>query len=276
MGFSIVHGSPQTIWVPVTAADTLYMGAIVGQDIGGSVEGVTPLPVAAGAGNTTNKDIPFGVVVGNNNVSGNITYSSTYKAEGITEVAAGAIHGSTTKYTGVEGPYPKGDPRAMVEVAIIDPTTVLRGSIFNGAVGTAPTATAVTTGNAAGVAATTTATSDVATVAQFSTVYFRSGANRGCYRRLDSGSDTTHTWDMAVKEDVAVGDSILTVNGLNTFGLSLMQIDSEALYIDAAAALTSNYFHINVLRLDLSEPGNEYCEFQFIAENFCPTVEANT
>ncbi len=276
MGFSVVHGSPQTIWVPVQPGDTLYTGCIVGQDISGAVEGILPLGQAAGAGNTTNKDLPFGVVVGNNNVAGNVVYDATQKTEYITECAAGSIHGATTKYTGVEGPHPKGDPRAMVEVAIIDPCTVLRGPIYNAAVGTAPTVTAVTTGNTSGVAATTTATSDVATVAQFSTIYFRTGANRGVYRRLDSASDTTHTWDAAVKSDVAVGDSVLTINGLNTFGLSLMQIDAQGLYIDAAAALSSDYFHINVLRLDLSEAGNEYCEFQFVAENFCPTVEANT
>lgn len=274
MGFSVVQGSPQTIWVPVAPGDTIYTGSIVTVDVASPQEGVLPMPVAAGASNVTNKDIPFGVVVGNNNVAGNVKYSSTQNSEYITEVAAGSIHGSTTKYTGVEGVWAKGDPRAMVEVAVICPSTVLRGNIYSATVGTAPAEIAVTTGNTSGVAATTTATADVATVAQFSTVYMRSGANKGAYRRLDSASDDTHTWDAAMKEDVAIGDTLVAINGLNTYGISRMQIDAEASFINCAAALTADYFYINVLRLDLSVAGNEFCEFQFVAENFCPTVAA--
>ena len=67
MGFSIVKGSPQTIWVPVEPGEVVYNGSIVGVDTGTPLEGVQPLPVAAGVSNATNADIPFGVVVGNNN-----------------------------------------------------------------------------------------------------------------------------------------------------------------------------------------------------------------
>ena len=273
MGFSIVHDSPQTIWVPVLPGSTVYTGSIVQVDSATPLDGVIPLDTAGGAGNTTNKDIPLGIVVGNNNVSGSITYSSTYKAEYITEVAAGSVYGSTTKYTGVEGPWAKGDPRAMVEIVVIDPTSVIRGSLFNGAVGTAPSETTVTGATASGLDWDT-ATNDVATVANFSTVYVRSGDSMGVYRQISSASQTTHTQETAVKGSIAVGDKVCMVNGLNTFGISKMDTDATGLYIDVSAALTSNYFHINVLRLDLSVPGNEYVEFQFIAENFCPTVAA--
>lgn len=268
MGFSVVQGSPQTIWVPVAAGDTIYTGSIVTVDVASPQEGVLPLPVAAGASNTTNKDIPFGVVVGNNNVAGNIAYSSTQKAEYITAAAAGAIYGATTNYQSVEGAWPKGDPRAMVEVAVINPSTVLRGSIYNAAVGTAPTVGTVTTASGGDGLDCVTGAVDVATVAQFSTLQVRSGANKGVARRLDSASDTTHTFDVAMKEDIAVGDTLVAINGLNKYGVSRMQIDAEALYVDCNAALTADYFIINVLRLDLSEAGKEYVEFQFNADNF--------
>ena len=276
MGFSVVHDSPQTVWVPVDSATTIYTGSIVGTDSATPLEGVIPMPVAAGASNFTNNDIPFGVVVGNNNVAGNVAYNSTYNAEYITQVAAGSVYGNTTKYTGVEGGYAKGDPQAMVEVALINPSTVLRGSIYNAAVGTAPTeltATGATGGDGIDF---TTGANEATTVANFSTVYMRSGANRGIYRQLDSASTTTHTFDKAMKEDVAVGDKCVVMNGLNIFGISKCYIDSTGLYIDCNAELTSNYLLINVLRLDLSEAGNEYVEFQFLAENFCPTAVANT
>ena len=123
---------PQKIWVPVEPAEVIYYGSIIGVDTATPLEGVQPLPVAAGASNTTNKDIPFGIVVGSNVIAQNETYSTTYNAPYATQVAAGAVYGATTDYRGVEGPYPKGDPQLMVEVELITPSTVLRGPIYNG------------------------------------------------------------------------------------------------------------------------------------------------
>ena len=271
MGFSVVHGSPQLVWVPVEPADVIQTGSIIGVDVATPLEGVRPIPVAAGASNTTNKDIPFGVVVGNNNVAGNTQFSTTYNADYITQVAAGTPYGSTTEYRNVEGVWAKGDPQAMVQVAIIDPTTVIRGSLFNAAVGTAPTVGTVSTGCTGDGIGCTTSAVDVATIANFATMYMRTGANTGIYRTLTSNSATVHTWLKAMKETISVGDTLVAINGLRPYGISLMQIDSEALYIDINAALSSDNFHINVLRLDLSVAGSEFVEFQFIAENFCST-----
>jgi len=275
MGFSVVHGSPQTIWVPVEPSEVVYTGSIVGVDTGTPLDGVQPLPVAAGASNTTNKDIPFGVVVGNNNVSGNIQYDSTLNAEYITQVAAGSVYGNSTKYANVEGPWAKGDPQAMVEVDVISPETVLRGYLHNATVGVAPTELVISVASGAdGLDSTTSGNADVAPVANFTSIYMRSGANMGIYRIVTTTSLTVHEWTKAMKSDTAVGDKCVIINGLRPFGLSKMQIDAEALGINVDAALTSDYFYINVLRLDLSEPGNEYCEFQFGTENFCPVVAA--
>jgi len=276
MGFSIVHGSPQLIWVPVDSATTIYNGSIVATDVATPLEGVIPLPVADGFSNVTNKDIPFGIVVGNNNTAENTVYNTTYNAEYITQVAAGSVYGNTTKYANVEGVWAKGDPQAMVLVAVIDPSCVIRGSINNAAVGTAPTELTVSTASGGDGLDCTTDASDATTVANFSTIYIRSGANKGIYRQLDSASTTTHTWDKAMYKDVAVGDTAVVINGLNMFGISKCYIDSVGLYIDASAALTADYFYINVLRLDLREAGNEFVEFQFVAENFCPTRVAVT
>ncbi len=268
MGFSVVHGSPQTVWVPVLPGDTIYTGALVGWDIATPLEGVIPLAQAAGHGNTTNKDRPYGVVVGNNNVSGNVNYNSTHKAEYITEVAAGSIYGSTTKYANVEGPWAKGDPLAMVEVALINANTVLSGPIYDTAAGTALAPVTVSTPSGGDGIGCTTGETTVATVANFSTIYARSGANMGVYRTLTSASTTAHVWLTAMKNDMAVGDTAVVLNGLRPNGAAKMQIDAEGMFIDCNAALTSDNFWINVLRLDLSEPGNEYCEFQFDGDNF--------
>jgi len=268
MGFSVVQGSPQTIWVPVEPAEVIYTGALVGVDIATPLEGIQPLPVAAGASNTTNKDQVLGVVVGNNNERDNLEYSTSYNSDYITQVAAGSVYQSTTQYRGVEGEFIKGDPQAMVEVAVVDPCTILRGPIFDGALGTILSEVTVSTASGGDGIGCTTDAATVATVANWSTIHARSGANKGVYRTLTSASTTAHTWLKAMKADMAIGDKAIVLNGLRPYGPSRMQIDSEAVYVDANAALTADYFIIHVMRLHLSEPGNEYVEFRFDGDNF--------
>jgi hypothetical protein len=267
----VVHPkSNQRIWLPVEPAETIYTGALVGVDIATPLEGVRPVPVAAGANNTTNKDIPIGICVGNNNTAANQVYSSTYKTDYITQVAAGAVYNSTVQYQGVEGPLSKGDPQAMVLVDLIDPSTIIRAPIFNAAVGTAPTVVTVSTYDGGDGIGCTTSACDVALVANFGTLYFRTGACAGIYRSLTTNASTTvHTWLKALPKSVAVGDKAVAINGLRPYGPSLAYIDAEGLYIDCSAALSSDYYIIHVVRLDLSVAGKEYVEFRFDADNFC-------
>jgi hypothetical protein len=268
MGFSIVHPShQQQIWVPVLAGQTVYMGQIVSCDNSALVEGVQYLPQAVGVSNTTNLDIPLGVVTGFNSTAANRTYSSTYKAEYITAAAAGAAYNSTTQYQGVEGPWPKGDPIAMVQIAVIDPCTVLRGPLYNAAVGTAPTEVTVTTGSGTDGLGCTTTSADVATVATLGTIYARSGKNKGIYRTLTTASATVHAWLQAMPKDMEIGDKAVVV-GLRPYGMSYCQI-TMGLYIDISQTAATNHFIIDVLRMDLSEAGKEYVEFRFNADNFC-------
>lgn len=270
MGFVIAEGTPRLRWVPVEPGEVIYMGSIVGVDIATPLEGVQPLGAAAGASNTTNKDIPMGIVTGFNATSANVTHSTTYNTSYITQVAAGTPYGSTTSFTlGPEGPWSRGDKQYYVQIAEITPETVIRGPIYNAAAGTAPTVVTVTTGDGGDGIGCTTGSSDVATVANFATMYMRTGANKGIYRTLTSASATTHTWLKAMPGSVAVGDTAVVINGLRPYGPCLMQIDSEAQWVEASAALTSDYFYIDVVRLDLSEAGNEYVEFRFNADNFC-------
>ncbi len=266
MGFSVVSANPHLVWMPVEPSQKIYMGAIVSIDSATPLEGVQPLPQAAGAGNTTNKDVPLGVVVGLNSTAANRVSDSG--GEYITQVAAGAVYGSTVEYVNVEGEWAKGDRQAFVQVALIDPSTIIRGPIYNGSVGTAPTEVTVTTGDGGDGIGCTTGAADVATVANFATIHMRSGANRGIYRTLTSASATTHTWLKAMPGSIAVGDKAVVINGLRPYGPALMQIDSNALFVDCSAALTTDYFQVIVTRLDLSVAGKEAVEFKFSGDNF--------
>lgn len=269
MGFRVVEGTPRLRWVPVEPAEVIYMGSIVGVDTATPLEGVQPIGAAAGASNTTNKDMPLGVVVGLNTTSANVAFSTTYNAEYGTQVAAGSVYGSTTNYTGVEGQWAKGDRQLYAQIAEITPETVLQGPLYNAAVGTAPTLVTVSTASGGDGIGCTTGATEVATVANFSTIYARTGANQGIYRTLTSASQTAHTWLKAMPGDMAVGDTCVVVNGLRPYGPCYMQLDTEAVYIDTSAALTADYYIIDVVELDLSEAGSEHVKFRFNADNFC-------
>jgi len=269
MAFTIVHPeSHQTSWVPILAGQVAYIGQLVAVDSATPLEGIRPLPVAVGANNLTNEDIPMGVVIGFNATAGNVVNNTTYHAQQMTGVAVGSSYGSTTQFRGVEGPWSRGDKLAMAHIHHIDATTVLRGPLYDTTYGAAQAEVLITTACGGDGIGCTTAASTVATVANFSTIYFRSGANMGISRTLTSASDTTHTWLQGFPYTCAVDDSVLVLNGFRPYGTCLCYIDSAAMFFDTNAALTSNYHRINVRRLDLSVAGNEYVEFTFDAANF--------
>ena len=274
--FTVVHPqNSQTLWAPVKVSETIYTGSIIGVDTAAPTAGVIPFPVAAGAANVTNLDVPWGVVIGNNNVAGNVVYNSTYKTEYITAGNEASAYGTTTQFQGAEGPM-AGMEFAMVQYIPITAETVLRGPIFNAAYGTAPTVLTVTTGSGADGLDFISNANESTTVANFATMYCRTGANMGQYRIVQNASSTSFQNTPAFKAAIAVGDTFVVVNGLRPYGMSRAYIDSEGMYIDNNAELTANYLLIDVVRLDLSEAGNEYVEFRFNPVNFMPTVRADT
>ena len=269
MAFSIVKDAGEKIWVPVDPGNTIYNGSLVSLDSSGLVDGIENLPAAAGASNTTNKDIPFGVCLGNNLKTQ--LYSSTYKANYITAPAAGSSHGDATEYAMVDGVYGKSDHIPMVLVELIKGTnTTIRGNIFNAAVGTAPTLLTATVASTDGLGTTTNAT-QFTPVANVSTIYCRKGANKGAYRILDTTSTTVHTWTQAMNYDIAIGDTFVAT-GLRPFSIAYLQIVATVgLWVEASASPATHYFHVEVERLDLSVANQEYVEFRFGGDNFCLT-----
>ncbi len=276
MGFTVVHpNNSQTLWVPVAASQTIYTGAIVCFDTNTPAFGVKALGKAGGVGDMDNLDVPFGVVVGNNAISSDVAYSSTYFHEYITAGAEAGPHDSTTQYQGVEGVVGHGEKGAYVEVIPITAETVLRGSIYNGAMGTAPTAEVADAASTDGLDPNLTTATDVAPVANWTTCYCRTGANMGLYRIADNTAATSTQTTPAFPSDIAVGDTFIYVN-LRPWGLSRVQFDSASTFIDGTAAMTAEYYFIDVLRLDLSEANNEYCEFRFSAVNFIHTDRSDS
>ena len=264
----IVHfNAGQLQWMPVLAATKVYTGALVAIDSDAPGEGVLAMVPATGHNNTTALDIPMGIVVGNNNTTGNLESDSG--GEYITQIAAGATYGSTKEYQPIEGEWPMGDRMAYVLVHRMTPDTVIRAPIWDTTLGTDLAEVAVTVNSGGDGIGCTTAAVTVAPVSNFATMHVRTGANRGSYRTLTSTSTTAHTWLHALPAEFVVGDKVVVCNGLRPYGISMMITDATGLFIDANAALTTNDFFIDVRRLDLSTAYNQYVEFTFTADNFC-------
>lgn len=258
------------VWCPVSSVagsyDTIYEGQLLQwNDIVG-LDGVRPLGAAVGIADTTTEGhVPFGIAVGQNFLDP--VYNSTYKGFSITSEAA---HASTRSLTGVEGPYAKGDKQAMVLVELINPSSIIKGRIFNATYGTAITVGTVTTGHASGTGFTCTAgLSDASTpVAALGTVYCRSGLNAGMYRMTTDTSATVKTVTPAFPYDIVAGDTFVNVQ-FKSGGTCYAQTDAESMFFTSAANPATDYWIIDVVKLDLSEAGNEYVLFRFNTDHFC-------
>lgn len=276
MTIEIVHcPSPQTIWAPIEAAATVYVGGLVGLDTGAPAEGVIMMPDAVGKANDTNKDMILGVVIGTNRLYP--LWDSSHKRNKIACPGPLDPHdGASIDYFGDRGVYPVGDQVAMVKIAIIGPSTVLRAPIYNAEVGVAPTVVTVTTGDTSGVTATVGEIDFTPEANNYTNaaMYWRTGNNAGTYRDMDStGSKTAMKWDQATTRAVSAspGDTMVAVP-LRTFGPSTVTFGTTTMaWIDASAAPVlngDNRWSIFVYRLDLTTATKEYAEFRFDAAHF--------
>jgi len=267
---TIVSGCVDRKWVPINPAATIYTGSLVSFDTSAlaTSEGCVVRPVAVGASNTTNKDVPFGVVLGNN-----LRYplfSSTYQATYITDPGATGIRTNTAEYVNLEGPWPQGGKQAMVEVGIIGPETVLKAPLRLGAIGTLLTTLTSTAGNANGLTVTTNSCG-FTPVAGLGTIYCRTGLNAGQYRVTDDTSATVATWDREMLATTATTGETYVRVPLRPMGTSYVLIGdgTVASFVDASATAGTNYDIIHVLELNLEESGNEFVKFRFDGDAFC-------
>jgi hypothetical protein len=219
---------------------------------------VAPLAVPAGVADTTNFQIPFGVVLGFNERTP--TWSSTLLTETATGVLTQAAQVARDPILS-SGMYKSSDPQLLMKIAVIDPWTVLEGPIFNAAIGTAPTVVSSTAADTTGwTTAGTTGACDFTPVANICTAYCRTGANAGLYRVTNDVSTTAPDVTVAFPYDVAIGDTFVRVPLKQ--GASDIYIGGPGLYIDCSLTATDN-FQVIVWKLDLREAGKEVAQFSF-------------
>ena len=277
--FNVVEDAIRTMWCSLDGSSRYYIGQLVAVTAAAAayVDGVVaPLPVPAGSSNLTDDTVVFGVITGTNNefpTFVTVGNQSLHYIDGITTQAA-QVARKTTGFLGAEGMYNKSDPQPLVEVAVIGPQTVLKGDIYNGALGTV----CATVTDQDGTDATGYTTAGLTDAAPFTpadslhTYYSRTGTNAGLYRVGNGTSTTAPDVTIAFPNNVASGDEFVPVPLKQ--GFSLPYIAGPGLYIDQGTNAVTNSYEIIVLELNLEVSGKEHAVFMFSANHFLQSRNA--
>ncbi len=266
-GFDIAEGTARTLMCATDGTSTYYKGQLVAFSAAAkkATPGtVVPLAVPAGAFDTTNFQVVAGIVVGFSDATQTFGTYGQYSAGVVTQAAQLA----RSFYNGGTGMYSPNDPQLLVEVALIDPTTIVRGPICE-TDGTAPTVVTETGGSdtTGYTTASTTSACSFTPVANTCSIYCRTGANMGLWRTTNDTSTTAPDVTVAFPYDVASGDTFARFSMKQ--GLSLIYISGPGLYLDnTLSGGTTNYFGAVVTRIKADVAGEEFAEFKFDATHF--------
>lgn len=281
MGIQVVSDVPRTMWLPVAQSTVNFTEATprlyVGELIAVRASGLNKLGYAYGwndhlhrntgrsvartaTASTAVNNVPYGVVIGTNRKTP--VFSTTYNAEYVDYV--NPCSAGTDDFVLVGGPWAHSDRRAMVKVALITAETVLRAPLYSSTntmtVPTVYTITASTSGR------TITSAATIGTHPYQSSIFFRSGRAAGTYRDVSTTTTTVNQFREHLRGSTAanalVGDTFVKAS-CPTFGKGRATIPTRPLFFTANAANTTNWFGIDVIKLDLSVAGQEYVEFRF-------------
>jgi hypothetical protein len=228
---------------------TLYQGQLLGYDTSGATNGGYVIPVvdaAAGPDTTT-----FVVGICSGIVQSAKAFNSTYKGDSLAY--------STTQAT--LAAYDPADA-VMAQVTLLTPTSLIKGPIVKDTIGTNPVEVTNTTASSGGTTVTF-ATIDT-TVDGLSTMYCRTGANRGLSRKVTTVGTTSSVAVVPFPYAIAVGDTFCIANVVE--GMAHIQLDTQFQGIDSSADLT-NYYKVYVHQLNLEEAGKEYATFTISSDH---------
>ena len=229
---------------------TLYSGQLC-QYSGAAGGQIIPVAAAAAGPDTT---VIAGIVLGKgkNTSPGTSLYSATYRGDTVT-------YDTTLATVLVNSPV----GAEIAEVQTLTPNSLIKAPVVKDTVGTNPECKADTTGSADGLTIVV-ATIDT-TVSAYSTVYCRTGANRGQYRVVTTGATTTQTFTVAMPYVCEIGATYCIAN--ITTGLSRISWDTLFMGVDSSYDPSTNYFVAIVHELNLEEAGKEYVTFRLASRH---------
>jgi hypothetical protein len=253
MGFQYagnIGGAGASTVMNMYTGETCYVGQLLQYDMSGTAGGHV---IPANAASEANEDDQAIIGV----CSGIVDASRTYVA-----AASGtAQYGDRTTYTTSQTTVASTGASEVQVTVSIPMVTMFRAPIFNAAWGTALTEMVNTTASSGGV--TITAANDAITDAadDFSTIYCRSGANRGLSRVVTTGTSTTvRTCVVPFPNAIAVGDVFVSCSLVK--GFSHMDIPATADCIDGNNDVNA-WYNVFVHQLNLEESGKEFAVFSF-------------
>lgn len=175
--------------------------------------------------------------------------------------SATAGYGDTATYDTTQAAMVANEPKDACEVEvtyIIPGDTLVKGPFYNAAYGTAITELLETSGSADGLTVTHANDTAIDSPDDYTTIYCRTGANRGQRRVVTTTATGSQTLTIPFTNDIAVGDKFVTVNLV--LGLAKLAIPASANYIEASDTLT-NFYDVFVHELNLEESGKEHAIF---------------
>jgi len=278
-GISIAEGTARTVWMCGDSASTYYIGQLVGWNASAQaacIGAVVPLAAASGLWDATGEKIVAGVVVGLDDL--NPSFDSTYGLQKSDYACTTQAHVTARRaagvYAGGRGMYNPNDKQPLLEVALIDQTTVLKAPICETG-GGVPTVLTLTAANASGG---TTAFAHNASaftpVANMYSIYYRTGANAGQWRVGKGTTTTALQCTTAFEFDGAISDTIVGISLKQ--GLSHIVFGATPLstYIDnTLSGGTTNSFGAFVLYIDAKVSGKEYAMFRLDGIHFTGSVK---
>jgi hypothetical protein len=264
-GFDIAEGTARTMWGATDGTSTYYMGQLVAYTAASKAQTpgtFVPLAVAAGAWDTTNFQVIAGIVVGFSDKTQLWGSYGQYRAGVVTQ--ADQASRAEFSYNSGMGMYAPNDPQVLLEVALIDATSLIRGPIQE----TAADCTVETdTGGADTTGYTTPGTSSASSftpVANTCSIYCRTGKNMGLWRTTNDTSTTAADVTVAFPYDVASGDTFVRFSLKQGYSLLYLGATPTGMYIDnTLSGGTTNYFGAIVYRIKADVAGEEFAEFKF-------------
>lgn len=244
---SLTNSAPIKMVLPVS--ETMYVGQLAQWDYGNGAVGTSGgVQILDAAGETHEDDEPVaGVVTGV--FSKDRTYDSTYKGDKCTYSNVQSVIADT----GI----------AQVEVIIAIPhVTLFKGPICMTAFGTALTELTVTSASAGGTTITHANESITDATDDFSTVYCRSGANRGLYRSNTTPGTAEQIVVVPFPYGIVEGDVFVAASV--KLGMGGFDILSTANCIDGDNDM-NYFFSVIYHEINLEESGKEYAVFSFTA-----------
>jgi len=244
-----MYGAPPLVMRMQIGANT-YVGQLLMSDVSNGYGHCLPCACA-----TADPDVTADIVGVCTGIVNSPTFSSTYSAD-------------LGTYDTTQAAQLANDPKGAVEVEVVvaRPGDLFKAPLYKVAMGTSLDVITVTTADTAGDDIVHTADTITAPTHKYSTIYCRTGANRGLYRVINSGGTKDQDVVICFPYDIAIDDTFVAAQII--LGGAKIDISTNAFGIDGDSATAGTAaFDVFCHRLNLEEAGKEFAVVSFASHH---------